>query len=98
MKQKEVEQRVRVAVEHAAPDKADEILTACGSRPEAAQTPAPERKKRSVHIIRFCAAAAAVVLVFVSVWLIAGYRVNKTVDSIVMLDVNPSFSLSVNAK
>lgn len=30
MKQKEVEQRVRVAVEHAAPDKADEILTACG--------------------------------------------------------------------
>lgn len=98
MKQKEVEQRVRVAVEHAAPDKADEILTACSSRPEAAQTPAPERKKRSVHIIRFCAAAAAVVLVFVSVWLIAGYRVNKTVDSIVMLDVNPSFSLSVNAK
>ncbi len=98
MKQKEVEQRVRNAMEHAAPDKADEILNACSGRPEASEAPLPERKKKSSHIMRICAAAAAAVIVFVSVWLIAGYRTTRTVDSIVMLDVNPSFSLSVNAK
>ncbi len=98
MKQQELEQRVTTAVEHATPDKLETVLSECETRQHAIANLAPQRKKKITGWLRVCAAAAAVVILFVSVYFIARFRKDTAVDSIVMLDVNPSFSLSINSK
>ena len=116
----ELEQRIRAAVEHATPDRLDEILSSCGQQNVVTNTPVcrartdgqtegaiidmSERKhqnskfggvKKSLTAI--AAAAAMFVLCF------GGYSLSQknaapVVDSVVMLDVNPSLSLSVDAE
>jgi len=100
MKQRDVEQRIRTAAEHAAPDKWEDVLSACGKEQQSeANAPSSQRKNRKItYLIRGCAAAAAVVILALSVYFIAGSRMERKVDSVIMLDVNPSFNLSVNAK
>ena len=98
MKQQELEQRVTTAVEHATPDKLETVLSECETRQHAIANLAPQRKKKITGWLRVCAAATAVVILFVSVYFIARFRKDTAVDSIVMLDVNPSFSLSINSK
>lgn len=115
----ELEQRIRTAVEHAAPDRLDKILSSCGQQNTVPCTPVyrehtdgqtegaivvmskrkdqnskPRKARKS--LVAIAAAAAMFVLC------LGGYHLllkdaAPTVDSVVMLDVNPSLSLSVDA-
>lgn len=112
MKRSDIEQRLRTAVEHAAPDIKDSILSSCDSlrqnrsEPTGREQPKGDitmsentRKSNRKRTILTAAAALAAVLVFG----FAGFGLwqkaqNTSANSIVMLDVNPSLSLVVNAK
>lgn len=89
-----IEQRIRTAVEHVAPDKLDDILSSCQEQ----KGGIPMKKRRSHMLLRICAAAAAAVLLFTSGYFVSGYQTSQKVDSIIMLDVNPSFRMSVNSR
>lgn len=116
----ELERRIRAAVEHATPDRLDEILSSCGQQNIVTNTPVcrartdgqtegaiiymSERKNQNSRfggvkksLTAIAAAAAMFVLCF------GGYSLSQknaapVVDSVVMLDVNPSLSLSVDAE
>lgn len=116
----ELEQRIRAAVEHATPNRLDEILSSCGQQNIVTNTPVcrartdgqtegaiiymSERKNQNSRfggvkksLTAIAAAAAMFVLCF------GGYSLSQknaapVVDSVVMLDVNPSLSLSVDAE
>ncbi len=112
MRDHEMERYIRTAVEHAAPDKLDSILSSCGDVRSTSDTPISsqteggqmkgavikmsEKKRRKTGLAAIAAVAAAFVLCF------GGYSLlNRSqtpqVDSVVMLDVNPSLSLYVDA-
>lgn len=92
--EKNLEQRICTAVEHASPDKLDDILSSCQEQ----KGDMPMKKRKPNMLFRVCAAAAAAVLLFSSGYFVSGYQTTNKVDSIIMLDVNPSFSMSVNSK
>ena len=114
-----LEQRIRTAVEHATPDRLDEILSSCGQQNVVTNTPVcrartdgqtegaiidmSERKhqnskfggvKKSLTAI---AAAAAMFVLCLGGYNLSQKNAAPAVDSVVMLDVNPSLSLSVDA-
>ena len=96
MDERTVEQRIRTAVDHAAPDVLDRILADCGPQTSSVVPFAAPRKKR-----RWAPLAAAAVLALVvcaGAFGVTGWRAANAVDSVVMLDVNPSVSMSVNAR
>lgn len=116
MTNREVEQRIRRAVEHAAPDQLESILSSCdkqtnttdaptcleqtGGQQKGAMIHMSENKKaktgRRSPLAAIAAVAAAFVLCFGGYSLLGKNRVPQ-VDSIILLDVNPSLSLSVDA-
>ena len=96
--ERELEQRLRTAVEHAAPDPLDRILASCGLQapaPKAVPFVPPKKKRRWAPL----AAAAVLALVICGgAFGISGWRGANAVDSVVMLDVNPSLSMDVSAQ
>ena len=96
--ERELEQRLRTAVEHAAPDPLDRILASCGPQapaPKAVPFVPPKKKRRWAPL----AAAAVLALVICGgAFGISGWRGANAVDSVVMLDVNPSLSMEVSAQ
>lgn len=96
MDERTVEQRIRTAVDHAAPDVLDRILADCGPQTASVVPFAAPRKRR-----RWAPMAAAAVLALVvcaGAFGVTGWRAANAVDSVVMLDVNPSLSMTVSAK
>ncbi len=102
MTNREKEEKIRTAVCHAAPDQLKAILSSCTE----SQIPKAEAldvqkerlgrmRKKERRNVWAAALAAAVLLVCVG-----GYSLfwRGGVDSVILLDVNPSLSLSVNAK
>lgn len=92
-----VEQRLRTAMEHAAPDVLDQILAAC--EPQKATViplvpPVQKKKKRWAPL----AVAAALILMCGGAFGVVSWRDANTVASVVSLDVNPSIELRVNQK
>ena len=95
----DVEERLRSAMEHAAPDDAlDRILASCGEQrtPLIPMTP-PARPRRRRWQTAAVAAMLAVMLCG-GLGLHGWYGANRTVASVVSLDVNPSIQLQVNRK
>lgn len=115
MTNREIEQRIRTALEHAAPDRLDRILSSCdqekdivdvvgsledtgaGKKGNVIRMSGKDTKKRKSGLVAIAAAAAAFVLCF------GGYALlqkNKApqIDSVILLDVNPSLSLSVDGQ
>lgn len=90
-----MEQRLRTAVEHAAPDNLERILASCMEKKGTVIPMTPPKKKRRWIP---AAMAAAVVIVCGLSFGVLRWQSDHTVDSIVTLDVNPSISLDVNAK
>lgn len=90
-----MEQRLRTAVEHAAPDNLERILASCTEKKGTVIPMTPPKKKR-----RWIPAAMAAALVIVCGLSFGALRwqSDHTVDSTVTLDVNPSVSLDVNAR
>lgn len=116
----ELEQRIRTAVEHAAPDRLDKILSSCDQQNTVACTPvyregaggqtegavidmSEQKNKNSKHrrakkSLAAIAAAAAVFVLCLGGYNLFQRNMAPIVDSVVMLDVNPSLSLSVDAE
>ena len=96
MDERELEQRLRTAVEHAAPDPLDRILASCGPQRAEVIPFSPPRKKR--RWAPLAAAAALALVICGGAFGITSWRGANTVDSVVMLDVNPSLSMEVSAQ
>ncbi len=104
MTDREKEEQIRTAIVHAAPNQLDKILSSCQQmEPEVAEIPearkgrkiAMTKKKNTTIGILSIAVAAVLVL------LIGGYSIlngGGRVDSVILLDVNPSLSISINDK
>ena len=96
MTDQELEQKLRTALEHAAPDDFQGVLARISPKTRTEQVPIPfeaaARKKR-----RWAPLAAAACLVLAIAGGGAGWYVqNNTVASVISLDVNPSVTLNVN--
>ena len=96
MAKPQMEQQLRTAMEHAAPDRLEELLAACGSQNQPIRPFPPPRKKRARCLP--LAAAAALAVFFCGAFGAAGWKRANTVDSVVMLDVNPSISMELSIR
>lgn len=95
MEEQQMEQRIRTAMEHAAPDCLDQILASCAGTERKAVLPFPaKRKKRRWAPV---AVAAALAVMCCGAGMLRWMGLN-TVDSIVTLDVNPSLAMEVSAR
>ena len=99
MTDQELEQKLRTALEHAAPDDFQGVLSRISPKTRTEQTPIPfeaaaRKKKRRWVPLAAAACLALVVAAGGGGW----YLQNNTVASVVSLDVNPSVTLNVNAK
>lgn len=96
-KQEELEERIRVAMDHAAPNVLDRILSSCEEQKGNVIPMTTGKKNWKKQIVSFVSAAAAVCILFTAamVWQPWNHGA-QAVDSIVTLDVNPSVSLDVD--
>ncbi len=96
MTDQELERRLQQAMEHAAPDKLNEILSACAQQKGTGITMTTTKKHRN-HISRIAAAAAAFLVLAGGSPLGYGLHVNAA-DARILLDVNPSISITVHRR
>ena len=99
MTDQELEQKLRTALEHAAPDDFQGVLARISPKARTEQAPIPfeaaaRKKKRRWAPLAAAACLALVVAAGGGGW----YLQNNTVASVVSLDVNPSVTLNVNSK
>ena len=99
MTDQELEQKLRTALEHAAPDDFQGVLARISPKARTEQAPIPfeaaaRKKKRRWAPLAAAACLALVVAAGGGGW----YLQNNTVASVVSLDVNPSVTLNVNFK
>ena len=95
MDEQQIEQRIRTAMDHAAPDCLDQILASCTNAERNAVLSFPvKRKKRRWAPL---AAAAALTVLCCGAGFLRWMGLN-TVDSVVTLDVNPSLAMEVSAR
>ena len=102
MVDKNLERRIRTAVNHAASDVLDRIITSCQEQKGIDHIMnnhvEKHKKNRSRWYTPLVAAAAILLIVSAGGFGIHSWRLQHTVKSTVMLDVNPSISLNVNAR
>lgn len=94
MNDRELERKLRQALEHAAPNDIDEILSRCGPQNDKIVAITAPRKRRK-HIVPWLA-AACLVLAIGGGTLGVRYQQANAVASVVSLDVNPCVRLEVN--
>ena len=99
MTDQELEQKLRTALEHAAPDDFQGVLSRISPKTRTEQAPIPfeaaaRKKKRRWAPLAAASCLALVVAAGGGGW----YLQNNTVASVVSLDVNPSVTLNVNSK
>ncbi len=96
-----MERRIKTAIVHAAPDRTEELRAACRQNTRGAalrQTGAEKgRTPRRFRPAAFAAAAAALILCVGALGFMT-WRSANAVESRIMLDVNPSLSITVNAR
>lgn len=97
MKNKDIEKRIRRAFAHAAPDDFGAILPDCGAT-KGRIVNMEEIRKNNRWIKRAAVIAAALVLLVGGAVGIQAYNINRAVDSVISLDVNPSIEIDVNRK
>ena len=93
MTEQELNRRLKQALDAAAPDDLDGVLSRCAPREE---TVVPLRPKRRSHTRALIAACLTLVLVGGAGGVF--YQRANAVASVVSLDVNPSIELKVNQK
>ena len=94
MKNREIERKLRMAVNHAAPQALeDSVSKGMGARAKGQQITGKRHRSRWMAL---AGAAAALLIVAGSLWGAGSYASYHRVDSIVAIDVNPSIELQVN--
>lgn len=96
MKQEQVKQKVRQAVEHAAPDYSDRLREAADQL--SAAPAGPRRSRRPRRLIAAVAAVAACAVLAVGALGIVRSQASQQGTAVVVLDVNPSILLSINSE
>lgn len=98
-----LEQKIRTAVHHAAPDQLDAILSACGEQKKGtvismtSQNNNTNQNRKKRRWAAPLAVAAALALVVSGVFgMTGGFQTAQAADSVVTLDINPSISLTVD--
>lgn len=94
MTNKELEQKIRAAAAHAAPDRLGAVLTACGERKGTVISMTESKKKN--RWLPLAGLAAALTLLIVGGAFGWNTWQQSAVASVVSLDVNPSIELKVN--
>ena len=97
MTDRELNEKLRQAYEHAAPDVLDAVLSDCNEQKGRVVSMTTEKKKKA-WLRPLIAAAACLCLLLGGGFGLKSYRVNHMVDATVSLDVNPSVELQVNQK
>ncbi|MBE6886776.1 MAG: PepSY domain-containing protein [Oscillospiraceae bacterium] len=99
MKRNDLENKLRSAVSHAAPDQLDRILLACGKKGRVVDMTSlqtTQKKQKKTFPVAFVSAAASVAIavgvIFGAVFMVQ----NQQDTSVVYFDVNPSIRLEVN--
>ena len=95
MNNREIEERVKRAVEHGVPDVRQAILSQCNEVEGKVIGMNDNNVRKKTGWRKYAAMAAVLVLLLGGVGV---YSQNSAVDSIIELDVNPSIELSVNKK
>ena len=92
MTEQQLENTLQSAMEHAAPDRLDAILSRCGPQERPAGSK-PSGKARGRRFVPWLAAACLALL------LVGGFTVRQAnaVASVISLDVNPSFELRISS-
>ena len=97
MTDRELNEKLRQAYEHATPDVLDAVLSDCNEQKGRVVSMTTEKKKKT-WLRPLIAAAACLCLLLGGGFGLKSYRVNHMVDATVSLDVNPSVELQVNQK
>ncbi len=95
MKNRQIEQRLKKALEHAAPCDIDAVPSRCDER-KGTVIPMTIKKKKMGVAALIIAACFVLVVIGGGIGLGFGYHQANAVASVVMLDVNPSIELKVN--
>ena len=98
MTERELNEKIRQAYTHAAPDVLDAVLSDCGTQKGSVQKMTLNHKKNKTWALRLAGLAACLCLILGGGFGLHSYRVNHTVDATVSLDVNPSVEIRVNKK
>ena len=100
MTDRELERRLRDALDHAAPDDVEGLLDRCGpQKGNVIPMTTTEKKKTSPRKYLSMIAAACLVLVIAGgAYGVGRYQQSNAVASVVSLDVNPSIELTLNSK
>lgn len=95
MKNKDIENKIKTAVQHSVPDILDSILSDCEEQKGEVLYMNTQIKKHRSWVRTFAAIAAVFALFIIG---ITGYGIygNRAVDSIISFDVNPSLEIKVN--
>ena len=93
IREQEIQQRLRTAMDHAAPDPWDRILASCEAQKGTVIPMAEQKKPRRRWAPLAVAAALAVVCCAFG---LTSWRGANAVASVVSLDVNPSIQLKIN--
>lgn len=93
----EINEKLRQAYTHAAPDVLDAVLSDCREQ-KGSVTVMTMNKKNNPWAKRLAGMAACLCLILGGALGLQNYRVNNTVDTTVSLDVNPSVEIQVNRK
>ena len=97
MKDRDLEGKIRHAVEHATPDKLETVLQSCqGEKPGVLELAPKAPHNRGMK--RFVAAAAAFILVLGTTLGVLAYQNAQKAFATISLDVNPSLQLEVSKK
>lgn len=95
MPNKEIEQKLKTAVEHSVPDVLDQVLSKCEQQKGSIIEMENTKKKRPLKTA-ILSAAAAFLLLFGTVTGVIQYQKETAIDSTISFDVNPSVQLQVN--
>ena len=97
MTEREINEKIRQAFDHATPDAWDTVLSDCKEQKGRVFVMETAKKKKT-WTRQLVGIAACLCLIVGAVFAFQNYKVNHAVDATVSLDVNPSIEIQVNQK
>ncbi len=94
MKNREMEEKIKTAFQHAAPDVLESVLSDCGEQKGTVITLTEKKKIRWIKAAS--GIAAALMITIGGIWGYGEYQGQNAVASTISLDVNPSIEIRVN--